>query len=426
MFLFPIISQASNEFDNITNKKMVDKGYFEKNLKSSGYWNLEFKIHVDNNWSETEATYEWCSGSGTWSDPYIIENVIVNGGNSGSPILIENSKVYFRIKNCTFYNSGSGYYPLLNEGGIKMVNVTKGTIINNTAFDNRVGMVLDNSENNTLSGNTPNNNNGEGILLYRSNNNLVWGNTVNNNNGAGIRLYRSNNNTISGNTVNNNNGAGIYLYIRSNNNLVWGNIVNNNNEEGIRLYLSDNNILSGNTANNNNGAGIYLYQYNDNNNISENIANNNIRYGILLEESNNNLVWGNTANNNKRSGMYLHHSDNNTLSGNTANYNSDRGIFLHYGNNNTISGNIAINNYYGINLIFSNYNDIIGNKLFDNNICYSKDETSRENTFKSNLCVKNEPSEADWIISGVIGIIITSIILIGLSVLFWQFKRKVK
>ena len=57
-------------------------------------------------------------------------------------------------------------------------------------------------------------------------------------------------------------------------------------------------------------------------------------------------------------------------------------------------------------------------KLFDNNICYSEDETSRENTFKNNFCIKNEPSEDGWIISGVFGIIIASIILIGLSVLY--------
>ena len=108
MFLLPIISQASYEFDNTTQKKGVEEGYIEKNLKSSGYWNLEFKIHIDNNWSETKSTYDWCSGSGTWSDPYVIENITVNGGNSGSPILIENSNVYFRIKKSTVYNSSHG------------------------------------------------------------------------------------------------------------------------------------------------------------------------------------------------------------------------------------------------------------------------------------------------------------------------------
>ena len=49
-----MITQASWKFDNTIKKKRVDEGYTEKNLKSSGYWNPEFKIHIDNNWSETE------------------------------------------------------------------------------------------------------------------------------------------------------------------------------------------------------------------------------------------------------------------------------------------------------------------------------------------------------------------------------------
>jgi len=102
------------------------------------------------------------------------------------------------------------------------------------------------------------------------------------------------------------------------------------------------------------------------------------------------------------------------------------GIYLYNSDRNSVSGNIANNNYYGINLTKSNFNEITGNTLFDNSICYSEDEFSRENTFKNNLCVKDKPSDDDWVISGVIGIVVTSIVLIGLSVLFWQFKRKVK
>ncbi|KKL59872.1 hypothetical protein LCGC14_2210970, partial [marine sediment metagenome] len=153
---------------------------------------------------------------------------------------------------------------------------------------------------------------------------------------------------------------------------------------------------------NNNGEGIWLY-LSKKNNISKNIGKNNKRSGILLDGSDINTLSGNTANNNKESGIYLYYSENNTL-----------------------SGNIANNNYFGINLADSDFNNITENTLFDNNICYSEDEASKENTFKYNICVKEEPSDDDWIISGVIGILIASIILIGLSVLYWQFKRKVK
>ena len=468
LFLLPIISHASYEFDNSTNKKRVGEGSIKKNLKSSGYWNLEFKIHIDNNWSETESTYDWCSGSGTWSDPYVIENVTVNGGNSGSPILIENSNVYFRIKNSTIYNSSSGMFPIYEGGGgIKMVNVTKGTLINNIAFYNKYGILLSYSENNTLSGNTANNNTYSGIFLLESNNNLIWGNTVNYNlDMVGMHIYLSNNNTISGNTVNNNNGEGMLLE-RSNKNNISENNATNNKKSGIYLLGSNNNTLSGNTANNNTDSGIFLH-YSDNNTLSGNTANNNTDSGIIFGGVYNTLS-GNTANNNKRSGILVF-SNNNTLSGNTANdntysgiilvggynilsgnsannnkmsgilvngdnnhvwenfanYNNESGIFLHYSDNNSVSGNFANNNYYGINLTVSNFNNITENTLFDNKICYSEDETSIGNTFKYNICVKGEPNEDNWIILGVIGIIIASLILIGLSVLFWQFKRKVK
>ena len=171
--------------------------------------------------------------------------------------------------------------------------------------------------------------------------------------------------------------------------------------------------------------GILLI-FGNKNNFSENIANYNKRSGIILEGSDNNTLSGNTANNNEMSGMDLLSSDNNNLSGNKANNNKESGIYLYYSENNTLSGNFANNNYYGINLAASNFNNITENTLFDNNICYSEDETSIGNTFKNNICVKVEPREDDWIISGVIGIIIALIILIGLSVLYWQFKRKVK
>jgi len=145
-----------------------------------------------------------------------------------------------------------------------------------------------------------------------------------------------------------------------------------------------------------------------------------------LYNSDNNNVSGNIANNNEINGINFIKSNFTTISRNTANYNNNSGIYLYSSDNNTLSGNIANNNYYGINLTASNYNNIIGNTLFDNNICYSEDETCIGNTSKNNICVKGEPSEDSWIILGVIGIIVASIILIELSVLYWQFKRKVK
>lgn len=46
--------------------------------KSSGFWELS-SINIHNNWAETKANNDWCNGAGTWDDPYVIENVTIDG-----------------------------------------------------------------------------------------------------------------------------------------------------------------------------------------------------------------------------------------------------------------------------------------------------------------------------------------------------------
>ena len=76
------------------------------NLKHAQFWG---RIHINNNWSATESNFSWCTGSGTWTNPYIIQDLIINSQNSSYGILIENSQEFFKIENCTVYNSGDGY-----------------------------------------------------------------------------------------------------------------------------------------------------------------------------------------------------------------------------------------------------------------------------------------------------------------------------
>ena len=131
-------------------------------------------------------------------------------------------------------------------------------------------------------------------------------------NNHGIYLYKASNNTVTGNTCNNNNSCGIYL-TSSSNNTVTGNTCNNNNDYGIYLRTSSNNTVTGNTCNNND-YGIYL-NTSSNNTVTGNTCNNN-GTGIYLPSSSNNTVTGNTCNNNS-SGIYLTSSSNNTVTGNT-------------------------------------------------------------------------------------------------------------
>ncbi|MFX1557691.1 MAG: hypothetical protein ACFFC9_10595, partial [Promethearchaeota archaeon] len=54
------------------------------------------------NWSKI-AENAWCSGLGTWDNPYIIENVIIDGYGSSYCIKIQNSSKYFVLKNNIFF-----------------------------------------------------------------------------------------------------------------------------------------------------------------------------------------------------------------------------------------------------------------------------------------------------------------------------------
>ena len=141
----------------------------ETNLKSpkkSATYPESF-IHIDgsiaDNWSDTESTYGWCSGNGFWGNPYIIENVTINAGGTGSGIFINNSKnVYFIVRNCNVTNAGS-----VNEidAGIKLENTFNGTLTNNNCSDNgHAGIILRNDcDYNTISGNIVNDCSSRGI-----------------------------------------------------------------------------------------------------------------------------------------------------------------------------------------------------------------------------------------------------------------------
>ncbi|MHA1521218.1 MAG: right-handed parallel beta-helix repeat-containing protein, partial [Promethearchaeota archaeon] len=258
-----------------------------------------------NDWT----TFPNKTGSGTFGDPYIIENLEINASGSGSGIYIRDSTVYAEIINCTVSNSG----PSSEDAGIRLLNCANIQIMNCTsAYNDYYGIYLvSNSYNNTLSGNNASYNSGYGIYLTSSSNNTLSGNIANHNNHYGIVLWSScNSNTLSENIADSN-LVGIILYSSFNNKLTE-NIANYNNGNGIYLASSDNNTLSGNEVSYNNVSGIILYS-SDNNSFSGNLASDNYDIGILLSSSNNNLFSENDASYNSYYGIYLTSSNNNTF-----------------------------------------------------------------------------------------------------------------
>jgi parallel beta-helix repeat protein len=230
------------------------------------------------NWSYTALTYDWCTGKGEVNDPYLIENITINGENSGSCIEIRNSNVYFRIEDCTLFNSNLGIDPNFSAG-IKLFNVANGKIVNINCSNNRgCGIYLyQNSNNNSILKNIMNDNGQDGITVYESSDNIVWGNIVRSNNETGISIVRSYENEISGNIANYHKGGGILLFYS------YNNTVFNNKAQG-------------------NGFGLYFFE-SDGNFVDRNVFTNQ-RFGVYIFNSDNNIVINNRVCNNYPYNLY--------------------------------------------------------------------------------------------------------------------------
>ena len=140
------------------------------------------RIIIDDNWTETETLFEWCTGSGIWNDPYIIADIFLNCEENGSGIFVNNSQnSYFVIQNCTFYNCSS-------FAGIKIENSINGQLIdNNLSYYNRIGIELVNVDNSSFFSNDLYYND-IGILIQGTNESIFYQNNLFSNSIAGINL----------------------------------------------------------------------------------------------------------------------------------------------------------------------------------------------------------------------------------------------
>ncbi|MFX0084361.1 MAG: fibronectin type III domain-containing protein [Candidatus Hodarchaeota archaeon] len=188
------------------NVEYIDKIYEGYNINDFNNVRLKIfsfteNIHIDNNWSDAK-TAGICSGSGTYSDPYRIEDMEIDSEGSGTCIWIENANDYFEIENCTILNG---------EVGIKLENTTNGVMRNNTIKNISGTRGLDNTGQ-YQSG--YNGNNGIGILLHSSSNNILNNNTYENITGGD-----GGNGGLGGSGGAGGHGIGIYFLNSINNNI---------------------------------------------------------------------------------------------------------------------------------------------------------------------------------------------------------------
>lgn len=100
VFVLMFLSSISNSRNlNLNNSPEMSQGELI---------NVDFPIYIKGNWSETVDLYDWCSGSGTEEDPYIIQGINVTNEEQSAYISIETAE-HFIIRNVTVSNYAKPY-----------------------------------------------------------------------------------------------------------------------------------------------------------------------------------------------------------------------------------------------------------------------------------------------------------------------------
>ncbi|MEM3444912.1 MAG: NosD domain-containing protein, partial [Thermoplasmata archaeon] len=194
-------------------------------------------IHINGNSDfETQAQTHGWTGNGTRENPYIIENYVIDAHGNYYGIFIENTDVWFVIRNCHIYNAtSSGTIPY--GAGIGLRNVSNGTVKNNICHNSRYGILLiQGCRNNIIHGNT----------LYAN----LWGVNLESD---PLPIINNVNTTITCNIIQEN-YYGIFLHCAIDN-IIASNWICNNTDYGVYVNKGEFNTANGNKIHPNNFIG---------------------------------------------------------------------------------------------------------------------------------------------------------------------------
>ncbi len=305
----------------------------EEMPKNAGYWNLtESPIFIDDadtlyNWNKMALENDWCTGSGTWGDPYIIENVTIDSKGTGNCIEIRNSDVPFIIRNCTLVDTSEDP----TDTGIRLWNTDNGKITNNTLSFNYYGIFISVGEFNNCTGNT-----------------IIGGRN-------GIRLEWSQNNNIIANTINDAN-SGVFLFYENYDNNIVGNLFYNC---GFLFYPLGNYLNNIDTSNLANGKPIYYYT--DKSNLK---PNNFTNAGQIILFNCNHSIISNLNVSHCSVGISLFFCNNISITYVNSSYNSASGFDLRECNNITLShNNLFHHEWYGISIDRGKFHNLTENTM---------------------------------------------------------------
>ncbi len=221
------------------------------NPKASGSWDLTgTPIIIDNNWSDTRDAYEWCTGLGTEEQPYVIENVTIDGMQNYTCITITNTSDYFEIRNCTLYNTTSDWSSFY-QYGIYTYKVDNGKILDCYLFQHDYKCILIKNESNVI----------------------IANNTFEEFFDCGVTVYCSDNISINFNNFTNG-GYGVFASYNFDCDITHNRVINCYNGFNLQYWVVGNKI-------------------NNTNYIAHNFLYNLSGYAIWLSYNNNNTVYDN-------------------------------------------------------------------------------------------------------------------------------------
>lgn len=152
-------------------------------------------IHSDQEFADYADLYGW-AGDGSQADPYIIEDLIIDGSSWEDAVEIWDTTSFFIFRNCTFYFGTLG----MTGNGVDLLNVINGRFINCTFSGMMMsGMLAQNSQF-SVEGCVFNGSLGTGVSSYYSPGMSISNSTFTGASTA-IYLYDSDDVSVIGNTI---------------------------------------------------------------------------------------------------------------------------------------------------------------------------------------------------------------------------------
>jgi len=318
-------------------------------------------------------------GSGTESDPYIIEGWDIDT-SAENGIEIRDTDAHFIVRNCLVYGS---MYPYC---GVRLEGCTNGSLDSLELSGNHYAIFLESSNGTTISNNNCSNNQ-YGMFLSHSSDNTISDNNCSDNQWDGIELLSlCDNNTIRNNTYSNN-LDGIHIESSSYSRLS-GNVMLKNGMSISGSSLSDFGTHDIDTSNTVNGNPILYYKNQSGTTVPAGA-------GEIILVNCSDMIIENQNLGDATIGIEVAFSSKITISNNTC-PNNTYGILILYSDNCTLDNNVFTNNdvttnrwWYGIGLRFSSYSTITNSRCSRSDYGIGVGPSSNRNTISNNNCSDN-------------------------------------